>query len=381
MFMVVLTLFWTGVVPVNTSAATLSELQEQQSSLEKQKEDNDALLEKLKDDTANKKEYRDTLNAQIKTVQDQCDLLVVQIRQLDDEIAKAETDIADTQDSIDANYETLKERIKAIYMTGDSSDISIVLNSSSIMDYTQKQEVLQAMTAHDKQLIDELSEELESIQDKLTAIKANKQELSKRKKEMDSKSNELSELYDEAQKLLEEAEASEADAQAEAERIAKEKEEADAAIDAWYDEYRKQQAASGGGSSANLGGDAYVGVGNFIWPMPGYTYITCYFGDGGHRGIDIAGGGIYGKSIVAADGGTIAYAGWMDSYGNCVFIDHGNGYQTRYAHMSAVACTVGQSVAQGQVIGYVGSTGNSTGPHLHFEIIYGDSLLNPFSFF
>ena len=70
--------------------------------------------------------------------------------------------------------------------------------------------------------------------------------------------------------------------------------------------------------------------------MPGYTYITCYYGDGGHRGIDIAGGGIYGKPIVAADGGKVIYSDWMDSYGYCVFIDHGNGYSTRYAHASAL---------------------------------------------
>ena len=80
--------------------------------------------------------------------------------------------------------------------------------------------------------------------------------------------------------------------------------------------------------------------------MPGYTYITCYYGDGGHRGIDIAGGGIYGKPIVAADGGKVIYSDWMDSYGYCVFIDHGNGYSTRYAHASALACSVGDTVSR-----------------------------------
>ena len=94
---------------------------------------------------------------------------------------------------------------------------------------------------------------------------------------------------------------------------------------------------SGGSYDSGVG---YIGTGSFVWPMPGYTYITCYYGDGGHRGIDIAGGGIYGKPIVAADGGKVIYSAWMDSYGYCVFIDHGNGYSTRYAHASALACSV-----------------------------------------
>jgi murein DD-endopeptidase MepM/ murein hydrolase activator NlpD len=366
---------------INAGAATLTELKDQQDALEQQKTENDALLAKLKDDTANKKAYRDALNDQITTVREQCDLLVVQISGLDDEITKTESTIEDKQKTINENYEKLKERIKAIYMTGNSTNVSIVLNSSSLLDYTEKSELLKAVSEHDKKLIEDLTTDLNAVQDKLAKIKTDKEELSQRKKQMDAKSTELSDLYTEAQKLFEEAQASEADAQAEAQRIADEETKTEAAIDEWYEQYRKAQAASAGGSTSNLGGSGFVGTGYFIWPMPGYTMITCYFGEGGHRGIDIAGSAIYGKSIIAAASGTVAYAGEMGSYGNVVFIDHGNGYQTRYAHMSAIACTTGQTVGQGDVIGYVGSTGNSTGPHLHFEIIYEDSLQNPFNYF
>ena len=183
-------------------------------------------------------------------------------------------------------------------------------------------------------------------------------------------------------KATPEAEQNEAEAQAEAERLEKEKEEADAAIDKWYEDYyaalKAASTNSGGSYDSGIG---YIGTGSFVWPMPGYTYITCYYGDGGHRGIDIAGGGIYGKPIVAADGGKVIYSDWMDSYGYCVFIDHGNGYSTRYAHASALACSVGDTVSPGQTIAYVGSTGNSTGPHLHFEVIYYGSTTNPFNYF
>ena len=134
---------------------------------------------------------------------------------------------------------------------------------------------------------------------------------------------------------------------------------------------------SGGSYDSGIG---YIGTGSFVWPMPGYTYITCYYGDGGHRGIDIAGGGIYGKPIVAADGGKVIYSDWMDSYGYCVFIDHGNGYSTRYAHCSSLAVSAGEYVEKGQIVGYVGSTGQSTGNHLHFEVYQNGTRVDPLNF-
>ena len=124
--------------------------------------------------------------------------------------------------------------------------------------------------------------------------------------------------------------------------------------------------------------------GTFCWPVP-YTHsISSYYEwrwGRMHNGIDIASGGISGQPIVASDGGTVIQAGDKgDGYGNYVIIDHGNGYKTLYGHCSSLAVSYGQYVSQGDTIGYVGSTGNSTGPHLHFEIIYNSNKLNPLQF-
>ena len=233
-------------------------------------------------------------------------------------------------------------------MAGEASNLSILLSSTSLVDYTQKSEVIQSVTKHDTELLDTLEEQLTSIQEQVEKINADKEELSTDKKDLDSKSDELSALYLENQKLLDEAEQNEAEAQAEAERLEKEKEEADAAIDKWYEDYYAAlKAASTNSGGSYDSGVGYIGTGSFVWPMPGYTYITCYYGDGGHRGIDIAGGGIYGKPIVAADGGKVIYSAWMDSYGYCVFIDHGNGYSTRYAHCSSLAVSAGEYSGKG----------------------------------
>ena len=378
----VLLFVYTGVIPAPAVHAdeSISDLKAQLADLEKQEEKNNAQLEKLRDDVNQKRAYRDELQAKIDTVQQQLDLLVNRIDELDDQITEGEREIADTQVSIQNNYEKLKERLRALYMAGEASTLAIILNSTSLVDYTQKSEMIKAVTAHDTELLDTLETQLKSIEETVQQINANKEELSEDKKSLDKKSTELSALYEENQKLLAEAEQSEAEAQAEAERIEREKAEADAAIDKWYEEYYAALEAAGSNSDGS-GGAGYIGTGSFVWPMPGYTYITCYYGDGGHRGIDVAGGGIYGKPIVAADGGTVIYSAWMDSYGYCVFIDHGNGYSTRYAHASALACSVGDYVSPGQTIAYVGSTGNSTGPHLHFEVLYYGSTTNQLNYF
>ena len=149
---------------------------------------------------------------------------------------------------------------------------------------------------------------------------------------------------------------------------------------------RAEQANNGGGSSG--AGSGANSTGSFIWPVASYVYVSSRFGQRvhpitgeikNHTGIDIASN--QGTTIYAADGGTITLAAWNGGYGNCVMIDHGNGYVTLYGHMSSIAVSQGQTVSQGDTIGYVGSTGNSTGPHLHFEVLKNGTRIDPEQFF
>ena len=134
------------------------------------------------------------------------------------------------------------------------------------------------------------------------------------------------------------------------------------------------------GTKLKTGMVAQVGSGSFMWPVPGYSYVSRWASlPGGHRGADIC--APYGTSILAADSGSVVAAGWHWSYGNYVEIDHGNGYRTLYAHMSSISVTQGQAVSQGQEIGKVGSTGNSTGNHCHFEVYSGGTLISARQFF
>ena len=145
--------------------------------------------------------------------------------------------------------------------------------------------------------------------------------------------------------------------------------------DGGYDDGGYDDGGSYGASTA---------TGSFGWPCPGCYYVTSRMGNRFHpifnewryhSGMDIGAG--FGSAIVASDGGTVCLAGENGGYGNCVMIDHGNGYYTLYGHMSSYACSYGDTVSKGQTIGYVGDTGWATGPHLHFEIRYGDTCLDP----
>lgn len=153
--------------------------------------------------------------------------------------------------------------------------------------------------------------------------------------------------------------------------------------------HSSSSSSSSGSSSSSSGSSSYSSggssSGSFIWPLPYTSNITSGYGSRWgrfHSGIDIAAGGCYGQTIVAADGGTVEWAGYDSSgYGNYVIINHNNGYKTLYGHCSSVYVSAGQSVSQGQSIAAVGSTGDSTGPHLHFEVrTSGGSRLNPSNF-
>ena len=130
-----------------------------------------------------------------------------------------------------------------------------------------------------------------------------------------------------------------------------------------------------------LCGGIAVADGELCWPLPGHTYISCHFGEvdafgnAGHRGTDIP--APEGTPILAAHSGTVLVSGWNDSYGNQVLLDNGAGLSTRYAHMTQTAVTAGEAVTAGQVIGYVGNTGDSTGFHLHFEVMQNGVRVNP----
>ncbi len=405
---------------------TINDLEEQQADLESQQAEVAEKLASLKEDEANQLEYKQTLDDQLVSIQEEINVINKKIKALDKKIKEKQAEIEEDEIVITDTFSQLKERIRALYLAGEASTLEILLNSESIADFADKAEVLRSITAHDSALIDTLKEELAKVKEQKAEIEESRQEVADARSELEEKEAEVTDLLDESVAVLEQIQASKEEANSLADELEAEFDATSDELEQIYNDYyaalsKEEQAArkkaassvvtvnddnynpdyevsdsssdsdsdsdssSGGSSSGSSSGSSgsATASGQFIWPAPGTTVITSGVGPRwgrSHNGIDISGGNAYGSPIVASDSGTVIVAnksGWGGGYGLYVMIDHGNGYTTVYGHASSVIVDVGQTVSQGQTIAYIGSTGNSTGPHLHFEIRLNGSILDP----
>ena len=307
----------------------------------------------------------------------------------------------------DEQMERYRVRIRSMEENGGYGILTMVLRTSDLTEFLTVMDDVGEIMASDK----ELEEAYRAARENTETVKAEyeevKTELEAKKEELRAQQEELQAEIDEATALIQSLQEDIDSNLEEVEAIRAEEEEADRQLAALVAELERQRqeeerkrreaaaaaaaAASAAASSAqpapSSGGSA-AATGVFRWPVPSCTYITSRFGlrvhpitgdTKSHTGIDIGAG--YGASIVAADGGTVSYAGEKGGYGNCVMINHGNGYVTLYGHMSSISVSNGQSVSKGDTIGYVGSSGIATGPHCHFEIFSGGSRIDPEQFF
>lgn len=390
--------------------AQISEIKEKQAQNEAEAEELNAQLESLRSETADAQAYQETLVAQIENYQESIDLarerideLNSSISTLEDEIEKADAEYADT-------FEQLKVRLNALYTSGgELTTLEILLDSTSLYDFSVRSEAIQGVTRHDKQLMEEIKAYMIQTQEQRDELSVQKEELAEQKKDLESKQSELQVLEEENQRLIEELQLQSAEAEnliaeneaesqdylAQLDSLIAQRSEQAAREEAERQQALENQQNQGGGSSdagsSSSGSSGSSGSSNdssvlntgnlsFSWPLAGYGYgsITQYYGNNGHMGLDI--GIPYGTPIYAAESGQVISAEYHWSWGNNVLIWHNGTYSTRYAHCSSLAVSAGEYVQKGQVIGYAGSTGNSTGNHLHFEVYQNGSRVDPLNF-
>lgn len=309
-----------------------------------------------------------SLQDKIEVSNDQIDSLNEQISKYDIEIEKQLRALELANTKYEGQDELLKARLRTIYENGTVNFWDVLFSSKSIGEFLSKYDVIIKMVEYDKQILSSINNQKEYVNNIKTQIE-NEQKAKEAVKQ--NQENEKKKL--ESNKIAQES-------------AMKKLQTNKAAVDKIIADMEAEEAKIRAALAA-MGRSIYVG-GTFTWPVPNYYRVSSPYGDRthpiygytkAHAGIDIAGSGIGGKPTVAANKGRVFLAnyGWNGGYGNYIIIDHGGGYTTRYAHLSSISVSVGQQVAKGQTIGTVGTTGNSTGNHLHFEIRINNNPQNP----
>ncbi len=350
-----------------TLSAEAKTVAEYQSALDAAKAEANAVkaqIAALKKKNAPYEQQRAALEAQVDAVQKE-------IRLYEAQIAQCKATIDERTRELEETRETLKQRLVALYTSGNSTQLSLLLSAEDYGDYLAKSELSASLSRHDTAVIT-------GALDAIAELELAKSELDKSQQEIQGKKAELVSALDEVKKIVSANNRQVNALNQDLAQLQAEQKEIEAAI-------KKAQQSSGSGSGS--GGSAIKGTGQFIWPVPGCYKVSSGFGSRwgrSHTGIDIisSSGGVTGKPIVAADSGTVILSKYYSGYGNCIMIDHGNGYVTLYGHMRYLSSYgVGASVTKGQTIGYVGATGNVTGPHLHFEIRLNGTCKNPMNYY
>ena len=285
------------------------------------------------------------------------------------EVKEEEQKLASAKVEESEQYESMKMRIKFMYEDGNSKLVEVLLESKNIADFVSKAEYVKEVSNYDRDKLDDFKEVREECEKKEEEVKKEYEELGKVQDEMFAKQEEMNAIIESSELELSELESSLAEAEEEIEALRQKRQE-------------ELDAQSSGGSFVPGDGGTSGGSGYFAHPCPS-SYISSPFGyrtfdNSFHNGTDFAAS--QGTPTYAAYDGTVVIAGWSNSAGNWVVINHGNGLVTKYMHHSALAVTAGQHVSRGQQIGYVGTTGYSTGPHLHFQVELNGTPVDPMGY-
>ena len=399
-----------SLIPTNVHAASSSEIKKQIAELKNQKKELENQMKDVKNQVKENDNEISNMVTQKNAIDQEIFLLYEQIDNIDQQLAAYALLIADKQDELDnaqAHLDELsaknKERIRAMEEDGNVTYWSVLFKANNFSDLLDRLSMIDEIASADRKRLQEMHEAAEEVSLAQEALEAEKAELQVVKDEMDAAQAVLDEKRAEADALLAELVAKgfelealyeqmeEEEAQFLKDIAAKEKEYTEAKRREWIQymstyvtEPPATQPGTNGGTTSSGGGSSSSG-GSSKWLVPcAYTMVTSPFGGRDaptagastyHEGVDL--GAPEGTPIYASRTGTVTTASYGKAAGYYVKLNHGDGFSSIYMHMTRYTVRSGQAVSAGQVIGYVGSTGVSTGPHLHFGISYNGSYVNP----
>ena len=381
-----------GFIPTTASAVTQSEindLKSQKAALSEQSASYEATISSLKNKKNAQVELKTALDSKLALTNQQIMNLEEQIKLHDALIERKTQEVGEAQVTADEQLEKYKKRVRAMEESGRYNYVEVLFGANSIGEFLSLIDDIGDIMKSDKELEDSYKEsvvnlkeakaEYEQVQ---TELKQNKVECAQLKDQLQVDITQAAAVITSLQADINENAAvlSELDSQESALQS-----QIQAKVNQLNEQKKAEEEANRNNNNGGSSGGSTTGTGNLVWPSY-CTYISSRQGPRvhpitgeykNHGGTDIAAS--YGSAIYAADSGRVVSSsdGWNGGWGNYVMIDHGNGMQTLYAHMSSRAVSVGQTVSRGQTIGYVGSTGMSTGPHLHFEMYVNGSRIDP----
>ena len=357
----------TLIVPLFANAGALEDFQSLQKQLDEIAKD----LSAIKNTKQKALAARAANEKEIKIIKLQVETLVVLINEANEDLTKKQQEVDAMRVRIADTRALFEQRLRAMYMMRNESYASTLLTVGSFYEYLTAKDALQRISIADTNLLKRLDAEKLELEHLEQEFKQKLQSLEQERQSLDKKIAQLAEKIKQYNSQI-----STLDAQQEASQVA-------------YDKIWPTYAAAKADVEKEFNsGTVKPAVGSaWGWPVPNFTYISSGYGwrtifgkKDLHIGLDIAGGGksIYGAPIVASESGWVKTARYGSTgYGNYVILDHGANNFTLYGHCSSLAVSVGQFVNKGQIIAYVGSTGNSTGPHCHFEIRLNGVAVDP----
>ncbi len=409
-------------IPTTVSAEdSISDLEQQLQQLEQENQKYQKILDDTKSDIAEKEEYKSALVSKVQVLDEKIAVTREKISSLNDDIKEKQDAYDKGLSEVEDQFDALANRLRILYMSGNATDLEIIFGAKDFSDLIDKMELVKSLANSDKELISEIQTKLDELSTKKEALEADKKDLETQQASLKSDQDEFNKLISDNDEILKNLYASNSEAQNSLESAALQSDEIEAKISQYYAaqkaaaERAAQASQSSSGSSSSSSSSSSSGSSSsgssssgsssvivpsgsgFAWPTPGFVSLSSeWFEDRevyNHGGIDIAGAGIMGTPVVAAADGTVVATNsscthnWGKSYscgcgggyGNYVMISHAGGKMTVYGHLTSLTVSSGQSVSRGQVIGYVGSTGNSTGPHLHYECRLNGVRYNPMS--
>ena len=372
--MVVLSLLLLGTSALPSRANELGDAMQQQKDITNQTNQVRGQLNKLTYSADKIKTELALLEKQIAEAQ-------TRLGQKQAALAEAQKQVLSAQKELDQKHKELEDRrvalgkrAKGIYESGQVSYLEVLFQSSDLSDFITRTEYFATLVSNDRQLLMDIQTQKDLIIKKTNELQSKRDQASQLQVKAASEKDNLDKTKDKQRVALEQNKNAQQEAFENIERL-------EAEANAWNDKIRKLQAAQAG---RNGGVNGSVST----WPVPGYYEISSPFGwrihpitkkRSLHTGTDIVAPS--GTKIYAAGAGVVIMAGWNAAYGNMTIIDHGKGISTLYGHQSALNVTEGQSVQANEVIGNVGSTGWSTGAHLHFEVREGGNPTDPLRYF